>query len=94
MAVIHKLNKVSDNLFLRQEYLVTQSNDVAYSFWNLTAFQYELLDFCFSPVQKYDIVDKIYKMDVNTIIHYFGLTLSEITIKELLMILKLLIIPV
>ncbi|MEY8736929.1 replication initiation protein, partial [Lactobacillus sp. AN1001] len=78
MAVIqnNKINKVFDNLLSRQEYLVTQSNDLARSFGNLTAFQHKLFDFCFSFVQKDNTVDKIYKTDANTIIHHFGLTLS------------------
>ena len=66
-----------DNLFSKQEYLVTQSNDLTRSFENLTAFKHKLLDFCFSFVQKDDTVDKIYKTDANVIIHHFGLTLSE-----------------
>ena len=45
------------DLLARQDYLVTQSNDLAKAFGNLTLLEHRLLDYCFSFVQKDDTDD-------------------------------------
>ena len=43
-----KVNNALDSMLSREDYLVTQGNDLARSFGNLSAFQHKVLDFCFS----------------------------------------------
>ncbi|WP_269448422.1 replication initiation protein [Limosilactobacillus fastidiosus] len=71
-----KVNKALDNLLSREDYLVTQANDLARSFGNLTALQHKILDFCFSFVQKDDNRRKMYQDDLINLIHHLGLNNS------------------
>lgn len=52
-----KIDIALDNLLDRQEYLVTQANELARSFGNLTFLEHKALDFCFSYIKKDDDVD-------------------------------------
>lgn len=40
-----KMDKTINNLLSRQNYLVTQANDLAKSFGNLTTFEHKVLDY-------------------------------------------------
>lgn len=71
-----KANSALNNLLSRQDYLVTQANDLARAFGNLTAFQHKVLDYCFSYVQKDDHQDKIYEANLLDVIHHLGLQAS------------------
>ena len=78
MAVVEnkKVDKALSSLLSRQDYLVTQANDLARSFGNLTVFEHKVLDYCFSFVQSTDKPDKVYKANSKDILHYLGLNLS------------------
>lgn len=78
MAVLEnkKADKALNNLLSRQEYLVTQANDLARSFGNLTVFEHKVLDYCFSFVQSSDAPNKVYKVNSKDILRHLGLNLS------------------
>lgn len=77
MPVLKKnIDDSVQKLISRQNYLVTQANDLARSFGNLSAFEHKILDFCFSYVQKDDPVDKVYSVQTKDIIKHFGLNQS------------------
>lgn len=78
MAIVQKkkVDLALKDLLSRQDYLVTQANDLAKAFGNLTAFQHKVLDYCFSYVQKDDHQDKIYEANLIDIIHHLGLRAS------------------
>lgn len=69
------------DLLSRQEYLVTQSNDLAKAFGNLTLLEHRLLDYCFSFVQKDDSQEARYETTVLDVIRHFGLATSGKTYK-------------
>lgn len=71
-----KVSLALDSLLSRQDYLVTQANELARSFGNLTAFQHKVLDYCFSYVQQDDHQNKMYQANLIDVIHHFGLTAS------------------
>lgn len=71
-----KMDLAMNDLLSRQDYLVTQANDLARSFGNLTAFEHKVLDFCFSFVEKEHTSDHVYRTTVLDIIHHFGLGAS------------------
>lgn len=78
MAVIQhkKMDKAMDSLLSRQNYLVTQANDLARSFGNLTTFEHKVLDYCFSFVKVEDTSDQTYRVHMIDIIHHLGLNSS------------------
>lgn len=65
-----------DDLLSRQDYLVTQGNDLAKSFGNLSAFEHKVLDYCFSMVKKSDNINQQYYLDALDIIRHLGLNAS------------------
>lgn len=69
-------NDLFSDLLSRQDYLVTQANDLAKSFGNLTTFEHKVLDYCFSFVQKEDRADKVYKTTAREIVTHFNLAIS------------------
>lgn len=71
-----KMNKAMDGLLSRQNYLVTQANDLARSFGNLTTFEHKVLDYCFSFVKAEDTRDHTYTAHMLDIIHHLGLNSS------------------
>lgn len=71
-----KVDKALDGLLSRQDYLVTQANDLARSFGNLSTFEHKVLDFCFSSVQKNDYSRTMYKINSKDILRHLGLNLS------------------
>lgn len=74
MPVLRKtIDESVSKLLSRQNYLITQANDLAKSFGNLSIFEHKILDFCFSYVKKDDPVDKIYSVQTKDIIRNFGL---------------------
>lgn len=79
MAIISndkKMDIVLDNLLNRQDYLVTQANELARSFGNLSTFEHKILDYCFSFVTKDDNATKSYSIEIREIVHYLGLCIS------------------
>ena len=78
MAIIEssKIDKAISNLLSRQNYLVTQANDLARSFGNLTAFEHKVLDYCFSFVKAEDTSKQIYVVQMLDIIRHLGLNKS------------------
>lgn len=86
MAVIQnrKIDKALDGLLSRQDYLVTQANDLARSFGNLTAFEQKVLDYCFSFVQADDDPRKVYRANSKDILRHLGLNLSGFNYKRVI----------
>lgn len=84
MAIVEnrKMDKAVDELLSRQEYLVTQANDLAKSFGNLTVFEHKVLDFCFSFVQRDDVPTKEYSVKAKDILKHLGLNLSGFNYKR------------
>lgn len=82
MAVIQnkKMDKTISNLLSRQNYLVTQANDLARSFGNLTTFEHKVLDYCFSFVKAEDTSKHTYTVHMLDIIRHLGLNSSGKTI--------------
>ncbi|HJE40451.1 MAG TPA: replication initiation protein [Limosilactobacillus reuteri] len=78
MAIIQnkKMDKTISNLLSRQNYLVTQANDLARSFGNLTAFEHKVLDYCFSYVKAEDTSEQTYVAHMLDIIRHLGLNSS------------------
>ncbi len=78
MAVVQnkKMDKTISNLLSRQNYLVTQANDLARSFGNLTTFEHKVLDYCFSFVKAEDTSDQTYIVQMIDIIRHLGLNSS------------------
>lgn len=71
-----KMDVALNNVLTRQDYLVTQGNDLARAFGNLTSFEHKVLDYCFSYVKKEDTADMIYSAKALDIIHHLGLNSS------------------
>jgi len=69
-----KTNELTKNLLSRQDYLVTQGNDLAKAFGNLKAFEHKLLDFCFSYVTRDSKLDDTFKAQASDVLKHFGLT--------------------
>lgn len=78
MAVVQnkKMDKTISNLLSRQNYLVTQANDLARSFGNLTTFEHKVLDYCFSFVKAEDTSKHTYTVHMLDIIRHLGLNSS------------------
>lgn len=60
----------------RQDYLVVQGNDLAKAFGNLSAFEHQVLDYCFSFVTQDSKTDDEYSVDAIDLIHHLGLNSS------------------
>lgn len=78
MAVVQnkKMDTAISNLLSRQNYLVTQANDLARSFGNLTTFEHKVLDYCFSFVKAEDTSEHTYTVHMLDIIRHLGLNTS------------------
>ena len=78
MAIVQnsKIDTAINSLLSRQNYLVTQANDLARSFGNLTAFEHKVLDYCFSYVKAEDTSESIYKVHMIDILRHLGLNKS------------------
>lgn len=72
----NKMKKALGDVLSRNNYLVTQANDLSKSFGKLTTFQHKVLDYCFSCVQKDDSAGKKYRIKAVDMIHYFGMQSS------------------
>lgn len=71
-----KMDEALNTLLSRQNYLVVQGNDLAKSLGNLTKLEHEVLDYCFSFVQKDDKQDMVYHTKAIDLIHHLGLNAS------------------
>lgn len=71
-----KVNVALAGLLDRQDYLVTQANDLARSLGNLSTFQHKVLDYCFSYVTANDNANTVYDLTTLEIIHHLGLNTS------------------
>lgn len=67
------MSKKIDHLLSREDYVVTQANDLAKAFGKLSAFQHKLLDFCFSYVSKDSKPGTVFKLDTLDVIRHFKL---------------------
>lgn len=78
MALVYKskMDTAINSLLSRQNYLVTQANDLARSFGNLTAFEHKVLDYCFSFVKAEDTSEQVYKVHMIDILRHLGLNKS------------------
>lgn len=78
MAIVQnkKMDKTISSLLSRQNYLVTQANDLARSFGNLTTFEHKVLDYCFSFVKAEDTSDQTYTTQMIDILRHLGLNSS------------------
>ena len=83
-----KTSQALDNLLSRENYLVTQENNLAKSFGNLSAFQHKVLDYCFSFVQAEDDKRQMYQGDLLSAIHHLGLHSSGDSYKRIVLALK------
>ena len=66
----------NDAILAKQDYLVTQANDLAKSFGNLNALAHKVLDYCIAHVQPHDKASQEYTITINDLIAYFGMTKS------------------
>lgn len=78
-----KMDLALDDLLSRQNYLVTQANELARSFGNLTTFEHKVLDYCFSFVQAEDIQDKMYHVNAIDLVRQFNLGSSGASYKRI-----------
>lgn len=62
------------DLLSRQDYLVTQANDLSKSFGNLNLFEHKILDYCFSFVKRDNTLDTIFTVNAIDVIHHLGLS--------------------
>lgn len=76
MAENKKADVAMQGLLSRQDYLVTQANDLAKAFGNLSAFEHKVLDYCFSFVTRDSKASDTYKASALDIMHHFGLNAS------------------
>lgn len=78
MAIVQnkKMENALGDLAKRVGYTVTQANDLARSFGNLTTFQHRVLDYCFSSVKPTDTVDNKYVIQSSELIKALGLRSS------------------
>lgn len=63
-------------LLTRSDYLVTQANDLAKAFGNLSSFEHKILDYCMTFVNRDDVSDSMYQTDCGHILKYLNLTRS------------------
>ncbi len=71
-----KAKNALENLLDRQNYLVTQANELARAFGNLKATEHKILDYCFSYIKKEDTVDTVYHLTLQEILKHLGLNAS------------------
>lgn len=72
-----KLKKAfNDAILAKQDYLVTQANDLAKSFGNLNALSHKVLDYCIAHVQPQDKPNQEYTIKINELVAYLGMTKS------------------
>ncbi|NXZ96052.1 RepB family plasmid replication initiator protein [Lactobacillus salivarius] len=71
-----KVKNALENLLDRQNYLVTQANELARAFGNLKATEHKILDYCFSYIKKEDTVDAVYHLTLQEILKHLGLNAS------------------
>ena len=71
-----KAKNAFENLLSRQNYLVTQANELARAFGNLNATEHKILDYCFSYIKKEDTVDTVYHLTLQEILKHLGLSSS------------------
>jgi len=73
-----KINKKQslaiNKLLSRENYLVTQGNDLARAFGNLNVFEHKVLDYCFSFVQQDSNLDEIFTCKTSDILNHLGLS--------------------
>lgn len=61
-------------LLRKQEFLVTQANDLAKAFGNLSNQEHRLLDYMMAEVQPHDAIDTTYHITILELRKFFGLT--------------------
>ncbi|MEY4717337.1 replication initiation protein [Lacticaseibacillus paracasei] len=71
-----KQNLAMQALLKRQDYLVTQGNDLARAFGNLTSFEHKVLDYCFSFVKSDSKLEEAFNVSTSDILHHLGLSFS------------------
>lgn len=75
-----KISKKADvalsSLLSRQDYLVVQGNDLAKAFGNLSAFEHQVLDYCFSFITKDSKADDEYSVEAIDLIHHLDINSS------------------
>ena len=71
-----KAKNALENLLDRQNYLVTEANELARAFGNLKATEHKILDYCFSYIKKEDTVDTVYHLTLQEILKHLGLNAS------------------
>ena len=69
-----KQNLAMQALLKRQDYLVTQGNDLARAFGNLTSFEHKVLDYCFSFVKSDSKLEEAFNVSTSDILHHLGLS--------------------
>lgn len=77
----NKMNTRSLDMLSREKYIVTQHNDFANAFGNLTSRQQDILDYLFSFVKKEDDPSTVYTtsiIEISTFLHKIKLTKNDI----------------
>ncbi|KZU21370.1 replication initiation protein [Lactiplantibacillus plantarum] len=83
MSTNKKASLAIKEVLSRQNYLVTQGNDLAKAFGGLTSFEQRVLDYCFSFVTKDSKASDTYKTTALNIIKHFGLNTSGDSYKRI-----------
>lgn len=78
-----KANLAIKELLSRQDYLVTQGNELAKAFGGLTSFEQRVLDYCFSFVTRDSKVNDTYETTALDVIKHFGLNTSGDSYKRI-----------
>lgn len=73
----YKIKKAfNETVLAKQNYLVTQANDLAKSFGNLPVLAHKILDYCIAHVQPNDKANQEYTIKVKELTAYFGMNKS------------------
>ncbi|MEN2682246.1 replication initiation protein [Lacticaseibacillus paracasei] len=75
-TINRKQNLALQDLLSRQDYLITQGNDLARAFGNLSAFEHKILDYCFSFVKQDSVLTENFTANTIDILHHLALNAS------------------
>lgn len=78
-----KAKNAFEELLSRENYLVTQANDLAKAFGNLSSLEHKVLDYCFSHVKVQDTKNIMYTDNLLNLMHHLGLTRSGDSYKRI-----------
>ena len=82
-ATNKKAKNAFEELISRESYLVTQANDLAKAFGNLSSVEHKVLDYCFSHVKAQDTRNIMYTDNLINLIYHLGLNKSGDSYKRI-----------